>query len=197
MLVTQSCLTLCDPVDCSPPGSSIHGLLQAGILEWVACPFSRGSSWPRNWTWVSCIAGGFFTVWATRERVSLTSVINKATAYMHLLCILSYTWRILLSINYCGLGWLFPTWGLNCPFSCFSHGHWAPGSSLPEAGRRACRQQGHAVMPVAATEATVGKKGSKCNWWVSFNSFLVSWVTPRVCSERTMPRWVFLYFLTG
>ena len=44
MLVTQSCPTLCDPMDCSPPGSSVHGILQARILEWVAIPFSRGSS---------------------------------------------------------------------------------------------------------------------------------------------------------
>ena len=54
--VTQSCLTLCDPMDCSPPGSSVHGILQARILEWVAISYSRGSSWPRDWTWVSCIS---------------------------------------------------------------------------------------------------------------------------------------------
>ena len=46
----QSCVTLCDHMDCSPPGSSVHGILQASILEWVAMPFSRGSSWPRDWT---------------------------------------------------------------------------------------------------------------------------------------------------
>ena len=51
--VTQSCPTLCDPVDCRPPGSSIHGILQARILEWVAISFSRGSSWPRDRTQVS------------------------------------------------------------------------------------------------------------------------------------------------
>ena len=56
----QSCLTLCDPMDCSPPGYSIHRILQARMLEWVVIPFSRGSSWPRGWTWVSCIAGRFF-----------------------------------------------------------------------------------------------------------------------------------------
>ena len=49
----QSCLTLCDPVDCGPPGSSVHGVLQARILEWVAMPFSRGSSRPRERTPVS------------------------------------------------------------------------------------------------------------------------------------------------
>ena len=104
-LVTQSSPTLCDPLDCSPPGTSVHGdslgkntgvschvLLQgifpiqglnpgllhcrwifyhlsyqgsSWILEWVAYPFSRRSCWPRNWTGVSCIAGRFFTSWAT------------------------------------------------------------------------------------------------------------------------------------
>ena len=106
-LVAQSCPTLYDPMDCSPPGSSVHGdspgknsgvgchapllgifptqgsnsgfphcrqilyhLSHQGsprILEWVAYPFSRKSSWPRNRTEVSCIAGRFFTSWATRE----------------------------------------------------------------------------------------------------------------------------------
>ena len=51
----------------SPLDSSVCGILQARILKWVAIPFSRGSSWPRNWTWVSRIAGRFFTVWATKE----------------------------------------------------------------------------------------------------------------------------------
>ena len=59
--VTKLCLTLCDPVDCSSPGSSIHGILQARILEWVAISFSRGSFQPRDRTWVSCIAVRFFT----------------------------------------------------------------------------------------------------------------------------------------
>ena len=52
---TQSCLTLCDPMDCSLPGSSIHGILQARILEWGAISYSRGSSQSRDWTHVSCI----------------------------------------------------------------------------------------------------------------------------------------------
>ena len=54
--VAQSCLTLCDPMD-----YTVHGILQARILEWVAFPFSRGSSQPRDQTQVSCIEGGFFT----------------------------------------------------------------------------------------------------------------------------------------
>ena len=60
--VAQSCLTLCTPMDCRLPGSSVHGILQARILEWVAMPFSKGSSQPKDRTQVSHIAGGFFTV---------------------------------------------------------------------------------------------------------------------------------------
>ena len=106
VLVIQSCLSLCNPLDCSPPGASVHGILQAEywsglpylspgylpnpallhcrqilyylshqgnpwILEWVAYPFSRGSSWSRNQTGVSCITGRFFIVWATREALNL------------------------------------------------------------------------------------------------------------------------------
>ena len=112
-LVTQTCLTLCNPMDYRPPGSSVHGdssgtntrvgchaLLQrvfpsqgwnpglpycwwilyqlshqgsSRILEWVAHPFSRGSSWPRNQTGVSCIAGRFFTSWVTSNILSFKS----------------------------------------------------------------------------------------------------------------------------
>ena len=66
-LVTESCPTLCDPKDCSLSGSSVHRILQARILEWVAISFSRGSSRPRDRTCVSHIASGLFTDWATRE----------------------------------------------------------------------------------------------------------------------------------
>ena len=61
---SQSCPTLCDPKDCNPPGSYVCGILQVRILEWVALLLSRESSWPWDWTWVSCIADRFFTVWA-------------------------------------------------------------------------------------------------------------------------------------
>ena len=64
VLATQSCPSLCNPI--VSPGSSVRGILQARILEWVAIPFSRGSSQPRNWTLVSCIEGRFFTIWAIR-----------------------------------------------------------------------------------------------------------------------------------
>ena len=71
VLVAQLCLTLCDPMDFSPPGSSFHEILQARILESIAISFSRGSSWPRDWTQISCIASRFFTVWATRAQTFL------------------------------------------------------------------------------------------------------------------------------
>ena len=66
----QSCPTLCDPMDPSPPGSSVHGIFQARVLEWVAIPFSRGSSRPRDGTpvsWVTCIARWILYHWATRK----------------------------------------------------------------------------------------------------------------------------------
>ena len=66
-LVTQSCLTLCNSMNYSPLGSSVQGILQARILEWIEMPISRGSSWPRDWTQVSFTAGRFFTGWTTRE----------------------------------------------------------------------------------------------------------------------------------
>ena len=64
---SQSCPTLCDPMDCSLPGFSVHRFFQARVLEWVAIAFSRGSSWPRDRTRVSHIVGRRFTLWVTRE----------------------------------------------------------------------------------------------------------------------------------
>ena len=60
------------PMDCSPPGSSVHGILQAKILEWVAIPFSRGSSQPRDQIQISCIAGEFFIIWTTKQKQNLS-----------------------------------------------------------------------------------------------------------------------------
>ena len=70
VLVAQLCHTFCDSMDCNLPGSSVHGIPQARILQWVAIPFSRRSSWPRDQTWVSCAAGRYFTVWAIRKAVT-------------------------------------------------------------------------------------------------------------------------------
>ena len=79
MLVTQSCLTLSDPMDHSPPGSSVQGILQARILEWVAMTFSRRPSWSRDRTQVSRIAGRFFNIWATWEACVPLTLGQKLT----------------------------------------------------------------------------------------------------------------------
>ena len=65
--VTQLCPTLCDPMDCSLLRSSVHGIFQARVLEWVVISFSRGSSWPGDQTQVSCTVSRRFTIWATRQ----------------------------------------------------------------------------------------------------------------------------------
>ena len=70
---SQSCLTLFDPINCSLPGSSIRGIFQARVLQWGVISFSRGSTWPRDRTWVSCIVGRRFTLWATREALNHSS----------------------------------------------------------------------------------------------------------------------------
>ena len=83
VLVAQSCPTLCSPMDYSPPGSSVHGIVQARILQWVAISFSRGASRPRDQTQVSCIVGrifhwnpnqmstSFFNFWKTDSKIQL------------------------------------------------------------------------------------------------------------------------------
>ena len=79
VLVAQSCLTLCDSMGCSPPGSSVHGILQTRILKWMALPFSRGSSQPRDWIWVSRTAGRFLTIWTIWEALRLPWKLTQET----------------------------------------------------------------------------------------------------------------------
>ena len=91
--VAQSCPTLRDPMDCCPPGSSIHGIFQARVLEWVAISLSRRSSQHRDWTQVSRIVGRHFTVWATRE------------VYEHWGCMYLFKLEFLYFLNICsGVG---------------------------------------------------------------------------------------------
>ena len=75
--IAQSCPTLCDPIKCSLPGSSIHGIFQARVLEWVAISFSRGSSRPRDRTQVSHVAGRQFNIWVTWEALLITKIKHK------------------------------------------------------------------------------------------------------------------------
>ena len=74
--VAQSCPALCDPMDCSLLGSSVHGIFQTRVLEWVAISFSRGSSRPRDWTRVSHIVDKRFTIWTTREVQGFKSALQ-------------------------------------------------------------------------------------------------------------------------
>ena len=87
--VAQSCPTLCNPMDCSLPGFSVHGIFQARVLEWVAISFSRGSSQPRDRTWVFHIVGRRFTLWATREAPYCRGVkLNILSTFIHhILCL--------------------------------------------------------------------------------------------------------------
>ena len=84
--VVKSRLTLCYSMDYCPPGSSVPGISQARILEWVAIPLCRGSSWPRDRDPISCITGRFFTTWATRE-AHVCVYTYKQTYYYGLNCV--------------------------------------------------------------------------------------------------------------
>ena len=84
VLVTQLCLTLCNPMDCSPLGSSVHGILQARILGWVAMPYSRGSSPPSDQTCISSIVGRFFTHWTTWESWRKPEGETKGKSFEHI-----------------------------------------------------------------------------------------------------------------
>ena len=100
---TELCPALCDPMDYSPPGSSVHGIFQARIQEWVAIPFSRRSSRPRDWTQVSCIVGRFFTIEATREAHSLFQLrVSCDHFYSSLFCkiMASFSWSAFIILKY-------------------------------------------------------------------------------------------------
>ena len=81
-LVKSLSLTLCDPMDCSLPSSSVHGIFQAIVLEGIAISFFRGSSQTRDWTLVSRIVDKHFTIWATREVSPCTQIIKLIAKYM-------------------------------------------------------------------------------------------------------------------
>ena len=93
VLVAHLCLTLCNPMDCNPPGSSVHEILQSRILEWVAICFSRGSFWPRDQTQVSHVAGRFFTIWVTLIKAKFNSFVQSFNKYL-----LSAHHRVILKI---------------------------------------------------------------------------------------------------
>ena len=89
-VLIPSHVQLCNPLDCSPPGSSVYGILQARILEWVAIPFSRGSFQHRDQICVSCITGRFFTIWSMKE----TQYLPKVKTQWKLLSRVWLTWAV-------------------------------------------------------------------------------------------------------
>ena len=149
--VTQSCLTLCNTMDCSLPGSSVRGIFQTRVLKWVAISFSRGSSQPRDQTQVSCIAGRSFTIWATREAIHALRPFKKVRASV--VCIsdsFATPWTVAPKL-FCP--WDFPgkNSGVGCHFllqeifrcrdwtflSCTDRWilyHWATGEDLDKKG---------------------------------------------------------------
>ena len=115
-----SCPTLCNPMDCSLPSSSVYGFLQARILEWVTMPFSRVSSLPRDWTRVSCVGRQLLYHWATREAL-LTLVVKLS----------SILWSSVKSLSKSGLRvpkglTSLRKWGhcMPCPLACFLQKAW-------------------------------------------------------------------------
>ena len=119
--VAQLSVTLCDPMDCSPPGSSIHGIFQARVLEWGAIAFSRGSSWPRDRTRVSCIVVRRFTIWARRDH-KVGTWINLPNHYQTLPtgCIQCHCLFLTSMYKTINFSTPFPTLGMYNPFS-FNH----------------------------------------------------------------------------
>ena len=123
-LVTKSCLTLCDSMDCSLPGSSVHGISQARILESVAISFFRVSSKPWDGTHVSCFAGRFFYHWARREAHTETMCVCVSHSFMstfaalwtlkptRLLCPWNSPWNTGVDCHFL-LQWILLTLGLN------------------------------------------------------------------------------------
>ena len=100
VLVTQSCLTLCNHLDCSPPGSSVHGILKARILEWVAISFSRGSSRLRDRTQFYCFAGRFFSIWATREAHMLSyRMLNQEKLILMFIAYICF-WKVFYTLEW-------------------------------------------------------------------------------------------------
>ena len=112
--VAQSCLTLCDPMDCSLLGCSIHRIFQARVLERVAISFSRGSSWPMDQTQVFHIAGGFFTIWATREAPRTLEWVAYTFSR-------GFSWLRSQTRVSCSVGRFFISWATRGALQCWLH----------------------------------------------------------------------------
>ena len=122
--VAQSCPTLCDPMD-----YTVHGILQARILEWVALPFSRGSSWSRNRTGVSCAIGRFLTNWAIREALYFVCMCACANVCMY---VCAYGCKTRKKSSVPGDKWVWMwVWGDTVWRGADSHRQWEERVSRP------------------------------------------------------------------
>ena len=117
--VAQSCPALCKPMDCSLPGSSLHGIFQAIVLEWGAISFSRAASRPRDWTQVSCIVDRCFTIWATRASIHILLLLTSMLSHYLLknICSLSLFIFLITPAVFC------PYWHITCLFFSFFEHH--------------------------------------------------------------------------
>ena len=166
-------------MDCSLPASSVHGILQARKLEWVSIPSSRGSSWARNWTQGSCVAGRFFTIWATREVLCWFLLYNKVIllhTYIHSFSCSFPLWFItgfiffkdffwcgpflksfidfvtILLLFFCSLLFWSRGWGMWNLWSLIRDRTWGPGTERPSLTHWTTRE-----VPLSQdTEYTVG-----------------------------------------
>ena len=131
MLRHLSCLTLCNPMDCSPPGSSVHGILPAGILELVAMPSSKGSSLPQDWTHISCIVGGFFAHWPTWE--APRGAIDPCKKPLHFLTLQEFLNILsnILKMNAAAAAAAAAKSLQSCPTLCNPTDGSLPGSAVP------------------------------------------------------------------
>ena len=160
LLVTLSYRTLGDCMGCSLPGSSVHGILQARILDWVAIPSSRGSSWPTDWTQVSCTAVRFFTIWAIRKAHHLPMSFSKIFALFILIWRSLYMWVISTHI-YCVIHnklWkILKEMGIPDHLTCLSRNLYA--------GQEATVRNGHGTLPGATMGDPTHDKGHAEETW--------------------------------
>ena len=139
VLVTQLCMTLCDPMDCNTQGSSVHRILQAGILEWVAIPFSKKSSQPRDQTWVSHITNRFnywfllyYEVWMMIK--TKCEALNYQSIFLFKDVFFFLMWTIFKDFNIASVSYFgFWPWGmldLSSPTRNWTHIPWNRRQSL-------------------------------------------------------------------
>ena len=134
MLIAQLWLTLLDPMDCNLPGSSVHGILQARILEWATIPFSKETSWPKDQAQVSYIADGLFTIWATSLYPQKTTILKDTCTPVFILALFTIARTCKWSRYQSTDEWIKKLWYI-CSGMLFSHWKewiWVDSSEVDE-----------------------------------------------------------------